>query len=258
MRLAILGGDSRRHHALAARLANVGHEVWLIAEAKADAFNEEKHPSDIISAHRQAMDVAIDGAVGSPSAAEVRVSKAERNCFKDDRLLRQLRDFSPDLLLAYGCGIIGAAILTEFSGRVIGSHQGLPQYFRGSASNYFAFLNGRAAHMGVSLHHLDTGIDTGPVLLQRAPEPESDDTYYTYSARLVALTLDLYVTACIDPELPGGLLPSVLGELYLRKDFTPETMQRFYALCAKQCFASAWHESRRVCGIAEWEGDEIG
>ncbi|MNI89899.1 Phosphoribosylglycinamide formyltransferase [compost metagenome] len=48
---------------------------------------------------------------------------------------------------------------------------------------------------GVTVHFVDAGLDTGPVLLQRAVEVHDDDTEETLAARIHAVEHELYPEA---------------------------------------------------------------
>jgi len=47
--------------------------------------------------------------------------------------------------------------------------------------------------MGASIHLLDADISTGSVIVQSLPEPDISNTYYSYSAKLIMETTNLYV-----------------------------------------------------------------
>jgi len=245
LRVLVLTSDEQRHLHLVGRLCDEGHDVQAWAEAKGHQFGGKNAcSSEAVVAHAESLHSALKATVPRRRAEDLPIELFHRGVLKGDDLIGRAKRFAPDAVLVYGSGIIGAPLLSLFPGRFLGSHQGLPQHYRGSGSNFFAFLNREASLMGVSVHILDEGIDTGCVIAQRAPEPDGTDTYYSFSARLVMLTIDLYADvlgalsnrSAVDLAVP---LPSE-GRLFQRKDFTHEVLGEFNEMLAAKPFP-LWH-----------------
>ena len=137
--------------------------------------------------------------------------------------------------------------MKKFKNKIIGSHQGLPQYYRGSGSNFFAFINGDCSKMGVSVHLLDDGIDTGPVISQLAPKPEISDTYYSFSAQLICLTFNLFINQIekikIDNNQPSATPLNTKGTLFQRHHFTPHLLNKMFRMQMEKSFHQWYIES---------------
>jgi len=86
------------------------------------------------------------------------------------------------LLNAYGTVIIPAAVLRLFPGRALNVHPGpLPEY-GGLHMNQWALRNGET-RFGATLHLMDDGIDTGPVVAKEWFEITPSDTGLTLFTR---------------------------------------------------------------------------
>jgi len=248
MRIIVLTGDGLRHRYFVKRLIDKGHKTLVFGEAKGQSFNNgvfENDNKELLQLHSNLLKQSFSLLV-QDTFEEIEIFK--RGSFRDERLVDRIKKFHPEIILTYGCGIVGEAIIELYPNRVIGSHQGLPQYYRGSGSNFFAFLNKESSRMGVSIHLLDTGIDTGSVIMQSSPEPDISDTYYSYSAKLIIETTELYMNIIDRLERNRNeqlnLKPLFqVGKLYQRKNFTPELLKKMMYMQQEKSFYSWYMES---------------
>ena len=80
--------------------------------------------------------------------------------------LKQLDDLHPDLIISYSYGhILKAELLASRPHKFINLHISLLPYNRGADPHLWSFLENTPK--GVSIHRIDAGIDTGPVLAQK-------------------------------------------------------------------------------------------
>jgi phosphoribosylglycinamide formyltransferase-1 len=85
----------------------------------------------------------------------------------DRALAAQIAAFAPDLVVSAGfLKIVGPAVLEAFGGRLINTHPALLPAFPGAHAVRDALAAGVPV-TGASVHHVDAGVDTGPVIAQR-------------------------------------------------------------------------------------------
>ncbi len=85
----------------------------------------------------------------------------------DRALATQIESFAPDLVVSAGfMKIVGPAVLDAFGGRLINTHPALLPAFPGAYAVRDALAAG-ATVTGATVHVVDAGVDTGPVLAQR-------------------------------------------------------------------------------------------
>ena len=60
--------------------------------------------------------------------------------------------------------------LKVFSNKILNIHLGLSPFYRGQATNYWAFVNNEIQFIGATFHKIDGGIDTGPIIHQIRPK----------------------------------------------------------------------------------------
>ena len=119
----------------------------------------------------------------------------------DRQLLATLRPYSPTLVCLAGfMRILTAEFLREYAGRVLNIHPALLPSFPGLHAQRQALQYG-VKISGCTVHLVDEGVDTGPILLQRAVEVLDGDTEETLSARILKQEHDLYwraITVALD------------------------------------------------------------
>lgn len=105
---------------------------------------------------------------------------------------------SIDLVVIFGYRyIIPEELIKNTKALIVNLHIGYLPWNRGAHPNFWAFYDGTPS--GVSIHLIDKGIDTGPVLYQRKVQFTKDETTFkaTYN-RLISEVEDLFLENIID------------------------------------------------------------
>src|ERR1700688_2302177 len=77
----------------------------------------------------------------------------------------QMKQWSPDLAVFTGGNILRQEVLKAFRIGVLNSHLALLPEIRGMSSPEWSLL--RRVPLGITIHLMDSGIDTGPIVLRR-------------------------------------------------------------------------------------------
>ena len=102
----------------------------------------------------------------------------------DRALAARLASFAPDLVVSAGfMKIVGPAVLDVFGGRLINTHPALLPSFPGAHAVRDALAAG-ATVTGATVHVVDAGVDTGPVLAQREVPVQPGDDEATLHERI--------------------------------------------------------------------------
>jgi len=110
----------------------------------------------------------------------------------DGKLLEGLRPYSPALVCLAGfMRILSEVFLGEYAGKVINIHPALLPAFPGLHAQRQALEYG-VKITGCTVHYVDRGVDTGPVIMQRPVEIQEGDTEESLSARILEQEHDLY------------------------------------------------------------------
>jgi folate-dependent phosphoribosylglycinamide formyltransferase PurN len=126
-----------------------------------------------------------------------------------------IKRYDPKVILVSGTRIIGKQTLAATSAVFINTHQGITPQYRGAHGGYWALYNNDPAHCGVTVHVVDSGIDTGNIVSQALIAPGADDNFCSYPYLQIAAALPLLSKAVSDalagrlecriPEGPSGL-----------------------------------------------------
>ena len=107
----------------------------------------------------------------------------DRNLW-NDCLAAEVAAFEPDLVVLAGfMRVLGSPLLDRFPGRIINVHPALLPSFPGHNGPQDA-LDGGVRVSGCTVHVVDSGVDTGPIIAQAAVPVLPDDTADTLHARI--------------------------------------------------------------------------
>jgi folate-dependent phosphoribosylglycinamide formyltransferase PurN len=120
--------------------------------------------------------------------------------------IARLRQLRPKVVLVVGTRIISRTVLSSVEAPFINYHDGITPKYRGIHGGYWANAQGDLANFGVTVHLVDTGIDTGDVLYQARLKPSAKDNYATFSYLQIAAALPLLQQAAQD-AIAGTLTP---------------------------------------------------
>jgi len=122
----------------------------------------------------------------------------------DRALAAEIAATEPDLVVSAGfMKIVGPAVLEEFGGRLINTHPALLPAFPGAHAVRDALAAG-ATVTGATVHVVDAGVDTGPVLAQREVAVLPGDDEARLHERIKAVERELLVHTVAE------LVPAVL------------------------------------------------
>lgn len=117
-----------------------------------------------------------------------------------------LRHNRPEVVVVNGTRIIGKRVLEATDAVFINTHCGITPEYRGVHGGYWALASGDRENCGVTVHLVDTGIDTGDILFQSKVEPQPGDNFVTYPYLQLAAALP-NLLAAVDNALEGRLRP---------------------------------------------------
>jgi folate-dependent phosphoribosylglycinamide formyltransferase PurN len=123
----------------------------------------------------------------------------------DEVALRAVRDLAPDWVLYAGGGILRRAFLAAAKGRILNAHSGPLPEVRGMNACEWSLLLGLPC--ATTIHVIDSGIDTGPIV-ERIPVPiEPGDTIETLRERAVVVGVHGLVRAVGAEGTPRARAP---------------------------------------------------
>lgn len=123
------------------------------------------------------------GAASVPTFV-VRIADYPDRAEWDRALTEQCVAHAPDLIVSAGfLKLVGPAFLAAFGGRYVNTHSALLPAFPGIHGPRDALAYG-VKLAGATLHFVDAGVDTGPIVAQVAVPVLADDTEETLTERI--------------------------------------------------------------------------
>jgi len=156
----------------------------------------------IISDRPDAAGLAFAAEAGIPTAIVAPSDFPDRPTW-DAAVARTAAAFEPDLIVCAGfMRLLGAPVLEAFPGRIVNAHPALLPAFPGAKAVRDAIAAGVKV-TGCTVMLVDEGVDTGPILAQRAVDVHADDTEDTLHERIKAVEREL-VIATIGTMVQSG------------------------------------------------------
>ena len=165
-----------------------------LCDALLDATEDPAYPADVVAvgADRPAPGLEHARRRGVPTFVCALGDHPDRSAW-DHALADGIAAFTPDLVVSAGfMKIVGPAVLEAFGGRLINTHPALLPAFPGAHAVRDALAAG-ATVTGSTVHLVDAGVDTGPVLVQREVPVLPDDDEPRLHERIKAVERELLV-----------------------------------------------------------------
>ena len=113
----------------------------------------------------------------------------------EDQYVQAMQDAGVELLVLAGfMRILGPGLLAAFEGRILNIHPSLLPAFPGLQAQRQALDHG-VKITGCTVHFVDAGVDTGPIVAQAAVPVHDDDSEESLAARVLEAEHRLYPEA---------------------------------------------------------------
>ncbi|MFE6615383.1 phosphoribosylglycinamide formyltransferase [Amycolatopsis sp. NPDC057786] len=166
-----------------------------LLQAVLDAVEKPNFPAKVVAvgADRAGIEALTRAErAGVPSFA-VRMADHPDRAAWDKAITEAVAAYQPDLVVSAGfMKILGAEFLARFSGRVINTHPALLPSFPGAHAVADA-LAMAVKVTGSTVHFVDAGVDTGPIIAQEPVIVEPDDDEQVLHERIKAVERRLLV-----------------------------------------------------------------
>ena len=109
--------------------------------------------------------------------------------------LKILQGIKPDVVLFTGGGLLRKPVLEIPRLGILNCHTGILPQYRGMDVVEWTAVEGKinSVGFGASLHFMDNGVDTGPVLLKRAIAPKTGTSFEIIRAELETIMVELMI-----------------------------------------------------------------
>ncbi|MDA7770143.1 formyltransferase family protein [Candidatus Pelagibacter sp.] len=146
--------------------------------------------------------------------------------------LKSINRLQPDLIIVYGTSIIRGDILNKYKNRIINVHLGLSPYYRGAATNFFAFSDDNLQCVGSTFMYIDKGIDTGNIIHQIRAKMNYGDSFHQICTRLIVDSIEELKDLILNyKKIKLKKIKNNKGSVnlyYKRSDFSKVSLKNFY------------------------------
>jgi methionyl-tRNA formyltransferase len=202
---------------------DIGNDVFSYLHARDDielTVVTQRTQRDEIYGYRATLDLCLEKSVTALTPKEI-----------DNAFLTQVEAMAPDLIIcAYYPRIFPRRLLKIPPLGCVNVHPGLLPHYRGTFPTPWCILNNEK-EIGVTLHYMDEGIDTGDILVQQLHPIGPDETGHELYKRSMKLCADLLI---------GNVDKLLRNELPARKQPAGGS---YYNRIARQ-YRIDWHQSR--------------
>ncbi|HKZ43870.1 MAG TPA: formyltransferase family protein [Anaerolineales bacterium] len=120
------------------------------------------------------------------------------NDLNDPVVIEGLKILQPDLVIFTGGGLLRQEILSNSGHGVINCHMGVLPLYRGMDVVEWPILEGNPDKLGITVHFMDKGIDTGDILRIVKIPPLNGETIRSLRDRIEPIMCKTIVDTCID------------------------------------------------------------
>mgnify|MGYP000205960591 FL=1 len=196
-----------------------GTNLQAIIDGVANSTITNTEIVGVISNNKNAYALERAQAAGIPAVCISPRDYESREIF-NDALLEGVKELDPDLIVLAGFLVnIPAQMIKAYPNRIINIHPSLIPSFCGVGYYGLKVHEGALARgvrvSGATVHFVDEGTDTGPIILQKAVEVKQDDTPKTLQLRIMEEAEWKILPKAID-LIANGKVEVTDGKVYIK------------------------------------------
>jgi len=109
---------------------------------------------------------------------------------RDQAIAETLKDYNIDYIILAGyLGVVTKVLISQYPYRIINIHPSLLPKFGGKGmygiNVHRAVIQAQEKYSGATVHIVDEGMDTGPIIMQKKLKVNPDDDEYTLQQRIL-------------------------------------------------------------------------
>lgn len=202
-RALVLTSSALRHQYFTSQVASQFELVGVMREPKKNYFTQARAESTAVEAHFAKLAEAEKEFFAGTESANASITVEDLNALEAVEAAKKL---NPDVVCLFGTSILKTPWLEAFPNRIVNLHLGLSPYYRGAATLFWPFHDGRLECLGTTIHLAIAKVDAGAMLKRIKPRFEVGDDYYRITTRLIRDSLEQFPSA-VTEYLDGKITP---------------------------------------------------
>lgn len=233
MKLAIISSNHLRHNFFINSLIKNFNVIGIAQEVKKRDYSKKGEGTDLENEVKQYFNdreasehefFEENRDLESGNYNLVQVPAGETN---DAKYVEMIKSWGADYLAVFGSSLLKESIVNLFKlNHIVNMHLGLSPYYRGSGTNFWPLYDEKLQYVGVTIHYLDLGIDSGDIIIQGRPKIEKGDTPHSIGNKTIVLGVELMIEVFKKinqgEEIRGHKQDHNKGKLCLFKHCKPE------------------------------------
>ena len=236
-KILIMTGDKLRHKYYASSILSKIDDSFLLIEKQTPVpwGSHLSNPSELMKKHFIDFNKAEEIYFGEyiENKRDLIASRTlliiEEGEINNKNIINEIKNIDPMIICTLSTSILKDNFINSFNKKtIINYHAGLSPYYRGSGTNVFPFLFKELEYIGITLHYIDTGLDSGDIILQGRPLFDYNDNTNTIGCKNIILGAELMIEiikSYIDKGPPKGVKQDLSrGRLFYKKDFNEDVI----------------------------------
>ena len=204
----VLTGSSPRHLFFVSTLSKYFKISAYVSESKVEYSKVSDLPDSLTNEHYIQLrsyenKYFFKNKIELNKFQNLKVNNGEIN---EERVFNWTQGFDYDFIAVFGSSMLKDIWFSDQSKTIVNLHLGLSPFYRGSATLFWPFFNNDLKHLGTTIHIIDKGIDTGPIIKTVKLKRIGQKNYYKITNRLIKksikqfpIIVSKYLRGIIDP-----------------------------------------------------------
>lgn len=148
-------------------------------------------------------------------ATEKKIPLFKVDKVNDPSVVEKIKSFHPDVIISIASPQIFREELILCADHVINIHAALLPKYRGMMPNFWVLAKGEKK-TGVTVHYIDSKIDTGPILLQKEIIIDQNESFHSLNTKVAETSADILVEVIqnIGEGKISTIIPESLGSYF--------------------------------------------
>ena len=230
--VAVLTSNSLRHQYFALRISQEFSVVRIYAEEK--EFNprsagKTSEDLSILEDWFNRRDLSEREFFLNSELSSLRLNHIKPGQINSDEVIEDIESCGAKFIAVFGSSIIRQPLIGAFQNRIVNMHLGLSPYYRGSGTNFWPFFDSKLEYVGTTIHLIEAGVDSGPIIHQCRPTIEEFDSPHTIGCKAILMGTELMIKSIEDiANSKGELVTQTLteGKVVKRRDFNAASVRK--------------------------------
>ena len=241
MKLLVITGSQNRHLSILPPFLNLDSITvdWLVYKRKLVPQNDK--PSAFLKEHLNRLQVDEMTVIGKHDFDELSAHMSIHRSLLVSNLsdlnsekssIFALKSSSYDATLVYGCGIIKKNLYDNLPKPVINIHGGISPYFKGSSSLLYSLALGQPELLGMTIHDIDEGIDSGNIYCHIFPNLHMSmrpTRMFAECQKALINNIVPIVQSIVKRNIVSTPQPK-FGRTFMERDYREQVLHAIYAM----------------------------